>query len=257
MVKRAAVVALVGGLLLALAGVAGASHSWGNYHWPSASTAKTPFTIQLGDNLSADWDPYLATSSTDWSVSAVFDTAVVAGGSRKRNCGATSGRVEVCNDRYGFNGWLGVAQIWTSGDHIAQATVRVNDSYLGSATYGTPAWKNHVICQEIGHTFGLDHQDESGASLGTCMDYASDPTNSQHPNAHDYEQLETIYWSHTDSGGSSGGGCKGKGCKGKAGAPEKLDNDLFVEDLGGGNRRFTHVYWVEPGKPHQFPPGLD
>lgn len=42
---------------------------------------------------------------------------------------------------------------------------------------------------------------------------------------------------HTDSGGSAGGGCKG------------------IEDVGAGNRRFTHVYWVEPGKPHEFPPG--
>jgi len=28
----------------------------------------------------------------------------------------------------------------------------------------------HVICQEIGHTFGLDHQDESGISLNSCID---------------------------------------------------------------------------------------
>ena len=32
----------------------------------------------------------------------------------------------------------------------------------------------HVICQEIGHTFGLDHQSETGASLNTCMDYYHD-----------------------------------------------------------------------------------
>jgi hypothetical protein len=60
----------------------------------------------------------------------------------------------------------------------------------------------HVICQEIGHTFGLAHQDESGISLNTCMDYyhntsASD-TKSTHPNQHDYDELVTIY-SHLDS----------------------------------------------------------
>src|SRR5213593_2466381 len=60
----------------------------------------------------------------------------------------------------------------------------------------------HVICQEIGHTFGLDHQDESGISLNTCMDYyhntsASD-TKSTHPNKHDYDELATIY-AHLDS----------------------------------------------------------
>ena len=53
------------------------------------------------------------------------------------------------------------------------------------------------MCQEVGHTFGLGHQDESGAALGTCMDYSSDD-GSQHPDSHDYEQLEQIY-GHTDS----------------------------------------------------------
>ena len=56
------------------------------------------------------------------------------------------------------------------------------------------------MCQEVGHTLGLDHQDEAfdNPNLGTCMDYTSDPTSNQHPNAHDYEQLEIIY-AHLDS----------------------------------------------------------
>ncbi len=33
------------------------------------------------------------------------------------------------------------------------------------------------MCQEIGHDFGLDHQDENfnNPNLGTCMDYTNDP----------------------------------------------------------------------------------
>ena len=50
----------------------------------------------------------------------------------------------------------------------------MNDSYLNSGY--TTTNKQHVICQEIGHAFGLDHQDESGADLNTCMDYSSQPT---------------------------------------------------------------------------------
>ncbi len=50
------------------------------------------------------------------------------------------------------------------------------------------------MCQEIGHTFGLGHQDESGADLHTCMDYASNPdADNNYPNQHDYEQLRAIY----------------------------------------------------------------
>lgn len=46
-----------------------------------------------------------------------------------------------------------------------------------------------MMCQEIGHDFGLDHQDESGADLNTCMDY-SDALDNPSPNNHDYQQLQ-------------------------------------------------------------------
>jgi hypothetical protein len=192
-------------VLLALAAIAAvaipltltASHSWGGYHW---GRTQNPFTVKLGDNVSTQWDSYLGTTSSDWSKSTVLDTAIVAGGSTKKTCSASSGRVEVCNGKYGYNGWLGVARIWISGQHITQGTVRVNDSYFNSATYNTPAWRNLVMCQEVGHTFGLDHQDENfdNPNLGTCMDYTSNPTTNQHPNQHDYDELVIIY-SHLDS----------------------------------------------------------
>jgi hypothetical protein len=86
---------------------------------------------------------------------------------------------------------------------IEQGTVKNNDHYFGNSSYQyNTAEMQHVIGQEVGHTFGLDHQDESGISLNTCMDYyhntsASD-TKSTHPNSHDYSELSTIY-SHLDS----------------------------------------------------------
>ncbi len=173
------------------------NHSWGSYHWARTSN---PFTVLLGDNVSSDWDFNLETASSDWSKSTVLDTTIVTGGSSNRNCRRTNGRVEVCNAKYGFNGWLGVATIWISGDHITAGTVKVNDSYFNTATYNTIPWRQLVMCQEIGHTFGLDHQDENfnNANLGTCMDYTNDPSTNQHPNQHDYDQLVTIY-GHLDS----------------------------------------------------------
>lgn len=173
-----------------------ASHSWGNYHWARTSN---PFTLKLGDNLSASWDPYLTTTSNDWSISSVLNTTIVSGGTNPKNCRATTGRIEICNNRYGNNGWLGIAQIWVNGNHITKAATKVNDYYFSTPTYNTPAWKNFVLCQEVGHAFGLDHQDEdfNNAPLSTCMDYTSDPTPNQHPNQHDYSQLESIY-AHLD-----------------------------------------------------------
>ncbi|MDP9245472.1 MAG: hypothetical protein M3O64_02365, partial [Chloroflexota bacterium] len=183
-------------LVLVVANVAPveANHSWGGYHWARTSAS---FTVKLGDNLSTGWKPYLATASSDWTQSTVLDTTIVAGGA-KGNCRPTSGRVEVCNKSYGFNGWLGLAQIWiTGGTHITQGAVKVNDSYFNLAQYNNPNEKQHVMCQEIGHTFGLGHTSEDGSTQHTCMDYSSDPT-STHPNQHDYDELATIY-GHLDS----------------------------------------------------------
>ena len=45
-------------------------------------------------------NPHLQIAATDWSVSSVLDTVVVAGGTRPRTCQPTNGRVEICNSTY-------------------------------------------------------------------------------------------------------------------------------------------------------------
>lgn len=199
--RRSLAVLLAGLAFAAFPALTFATHSWGDYHWARTSN---PFTLKLGDNVSSTWDSYLSTASTDWTVSTVLDTTIIAGAATKtKRCKPTSGRVEVCSDRYGANGWLGLARIWISGSHITQGVVKLNDTYFNTATYNTPAWRSLVMCQEIGHTLGLDHQDETfnNTNLGTCMDYTSNPSgppSNEHPNAHDYDQLVTIY-THLDS----------------------------------------------------------
>lgn len=180
--------------------VVSANHSWSGYHW--ARTAN-PFTVKLGDNLSSVWQQYLQNTSADWSKSTVLQTTVVAGQSTKR-CRPTAGRVEVCDSNYGNNGWLGLAQIWVSGSHITQGAVKLNDTYFNTSTYNTFGWREMVTCQEVGHTFGLDHQDTNfnNTNLGTCMDYTNDPTgtagtngtlSNESPNQGDYDELLCIY----------------------------------------------------------------
>ena len=72
----------------------------------------------------------------------------------------------------------------------------MNDTYLSGAG---AAERQGVMCQEVGHDFGLDHQDTSftNANLGTCIDYTNDWSTNQHPNAHDFAELDTIY-GHVD-----------------------------------------------------------
>src|SRR5215212_3376544 len=221
--------------LAALPSSASANHSWNGYHWARTTSS---FTIKLGDNVSGLWDSMLRTASTDWSKSTVLDTTVVAGGTTPKQCKPTSGRVEVCSADYGGQQWLGVAQIWLSGGHIVQGTVKNNDHYFGNSTYAynNTAEMQHVICQEIGHTFGLDHQDEAGISLNTCMDYyhntsASD-TKSTHPNSHDYQQLSTIY-QHLDSTTTV-----------RAATFSPAQKSKFVTPLRGGAKLVTYVTWA-------------
>ncbi len=246
--------------------VANADHSWDGYHW--ARTAN-PFTLQLGDNVSSTWDSYLGTTASDWSLSAVLDTAVATGATKASNCKAINGRVEICSSRYGNTGWLGIAQIWISGLHIIKGTVKVNDTYFTTRTYNTPAWRNLVMCQEVGHMLGLSHQDEvfNNPNLGTCMDYTNNPSTNQAPNQHDYDELVSIYDGHTDnistiltSSGGTGGNKKGKpedvdqddtnldnpSAWGKAVRKDaRGDNSVYVRDLGNGKKVFTFVTWVQ------------
>jgi hypothetical protein len=236
----------------AVAAPAGASHSWGGYHWARTSN---PFTLQLGDNVDSRWDASLALASSDWSASSVLDTVIVAGQANPKNCRAVAGRVEVCNSKYGSTGWLGIASInITGGTHITAGTVKLNDTYFDTARYNTPAWRNMVTCQEVGHTFGLGHQDEGfdNANLDTCMDYTNDPTSNQHPNQHDYDQLESIY-SHTDntttvssttaaSGQTVGNSPRSWGER-VEGSREHGES-TYVRDLGNGSKVVTFVIWA-------------
>jgi hypothetical protein len=234
-----------------------ASHSWGDYHWARTSN---PFTLSLGDNVSEKWDSYLDDAIVQWNRSTVLQTKEVPGSAKPRTCKPTAGRVEVCSERYGFNGWLGIAQIWISGIHITQGVTKLNDSYFDTEKYTAPAWRNLVMCQEIGHTFGLDHQDENfdNPNLGTCMDYTSNPDPNQFPNAHDYEQLETIY-AHLEATTSATGGAASP----SAAAEEALGagtaqwgrlvrstnrgrTELFELDLAPGRKVFTFVIWADP-----------
>lgn len=246
--------------LVAFPASVGADHSWGGYHW--ARTAN-PFTLKVGDNVSSAWDTYLDGAIADWTASSVLNLTKVAGGTRPKNCRPTSGRIEACNARYGNTGWLGIAQIWiTGGVHITQAITKVNDTYFDTPTYNTPAWRRLVMCQEIAHDFGLDHQDENfnNPNLGSCMDYTSDPDgppSNEHPNNHDFDQLVTIY-SHTDSFNSYSGpaaamppGFANADVHAQENWGEKIHESadgrsaIFVRDFGNGNQIFTFVFWAE------------
>lgn len=263
----------------ALSMPASASHSWGGYHWSKGSGE---LAVAVGDNVSSVWDPYLqlavngANVSVDgtvtfkpgWNQSTVIQSPLRAGSSDPRRCRAVAGTIQVCNNTYGRTGWLGIASIWLSGGHISQGTTKLNDTYYNTAQYNTPAWRRLVMCQEIAHDYGLDHQDEEfgNANLGSCMDYTNAPggggsygPSNEYPNAHDWDMLLQVYnHSHgamTTMSAQSAQGFADDGISGDTprewGRAVRTDRhgrpDMFVLDFGGGRRKITHVFWA-PGE---------
>jgi hypothetical protein len=261
-IRRLALAVSVGLACTAIATVAQASHSWGGYHW-ARTTAQ--FTLKLGDNLtSGDWKSHLGQSSSDWnSGNSAVMTAIVGGSSNKR-CSMVAGTTQVCNSKYGNNGWLGLASInITGGTHITQGSAKMNDTYFNTSTYNNPNEREHVMCQEVAHTFGLDHQSTDGSSQNSCMDYFSNTganagsSLSTKPNAHDFSELNTIY-AHLDSSSTvaslaaafaanstdvdinddpgSWGQLMKQSPHGRSSTYERLNRD--------GSKTITHVYWT-------------
>jgi hypothetical protein len=249
----------------AIAAPALAGHSWGGYHWAGNGTE---ITLKVNKAITSQWDTSVDNAISDWNQSSELKlNPAVVSVSRKR-CNPIAGQILVCNDSYGQRGWLGIASIWLSNGHISQGTTKLNDSYFNTSTYNKPEWRALVACQEIGHDFGLDHQDEnfSNGNLGTCMDYTNNPlgppANTQ-PNQHDYNMLNSIY-NHDDgfttatastnfgirqvgvpSPRSETGVGDSPGEWGRAIHRDGLGRpDVFVKDLDSRRKILTHVFWA-------------
>ena len=260
--------AIAAGLVVAgLSTAALATHSWAGYHW-ARTTAQ--FTLKLGNNMTTtDWRSHLMQTSSDWnSGNSSVLTAVVSGTSNKR-CSMVAGTTQVCNGSYGNNGWLGLASInITGGTHITQGSAKMNDTYFNTATYNNPNEREHVVCQEVAHTFGLDHQSTDGSSQNSCMDYFSNTganagsTLSTKPNQHDFDELNIIY-AHLDSTTTvhSVAAEVAAMSQGPAAANRDVSDDPqswgqlvrqsangrsshYERENGDGSKNVTHVFWT-------------
>lgn len=271
---RVAAVAAVS--VAALAAPALAVHAWSNYHWKKTGAQ---VTAPIKTAISGPWQSYVNVAVADWNQSSVIESpGPTASGLSAKTCKAPTGEILVCNARYGFTGWLGIAQIWLSDGHIAKGITKLNDSYFNTATYNTPAWRALVTCQEIGHDYGLGHQDEDfdnpdlvSGGTESCMDYTSTPDGNEHPNKHDYDQLELIY-NHSDSSFTAVSPGKSGSAVGRAAPLDSAEGgdtpaewgraihytkdgrpDVYALDLGNGIKKITHVFWAlgeGPRGPH-------
>jgi hypothetical protein len=248
---------------------ASANHSWGGYHWAGNGSN---ITLRVNKAITSQWTTSVNKAISDWDSSneLTLISQNAPAGTNAKKCSPIAGQVLVCNAAYGNRGWLGIASIWLSRGHISQATTKLNDSYHNNPPYNSPDWRALVACQEVGHDFGLDHQDENfdNANLGTCMDYTSNPAGppaNTAPNSHDYQQLNTIY-NHDDGFTTAAAGTNfGIRQVGKA-VPQTPSSeavgdspsewgraihrdsrgrpDVFVKELGPREKVITHVFWA-------------
>ena len=264
-------VALAAGVAALALTPASATHSWGGYHWAGNGQS---LSLKINTAITPQWNASVGGAIADWENSTELALTAQTAAVDPKRCRPIAGQVLVCNAAYGRRGWLGIATIWLSNGHISQGTTKLNDSYHDYAPYNSAAWRSLVACQELGHDFGLDHQDEnfSNANLGTCQDYTNAPAggvlngfnygpSNEHPNAHDYDMLKIIY-NHNDGfttatasapfGAGQGAGSEDSGLSAADwGRAIRMDRqgrpNVFVKELGGGRRMVTHVFWA-PGE---------
>jgi len=272
-----------GAALLALTPAA-ANHSLG-IHWAGDGQN---LTLKVNLAIEPQWVPAVRTALSDWDQSTELTLRSQIAGVNRRNCNPIVGQILVCDYRYGLTGWLALATEWyyISDNHIAFANTRLNDTYYTDPHYGndTPEWRAIAACQELGHDFGLAHQDENpfNVNLGSCMDYTIAPAggvfdgfdygpSNLHPNAHDYDELSIIY--DHDDGFTTAASATNFGVRevGKAvpqaPSPEGIGDrpadwgraihhdaqgrpDIFLKDVGSGERALTHVLWANAEGSH-------
>ena len=226
---RKLLLASLGLVLVASMTGAQANHSWNNYHWARTSN---PFGVNLVDSVIGPWDSLLGAVAADWGASSVLNTSVSAGNTKifaRQTCNAFPKQIHVCSANYGPNLWFGQATVYLSNGHISKAITQLNDFYF-TGSYNNQVARRHVLCQEIGHNFGLDHQH----GVPTCMEDNNATLNNtgyQFPNAHDYSELSTIY-AHLDNFTSSSS---------FAASPLRAPDRVQVI---GGETVLTFIYWA-------------
>jgi hypothetical protein len=237
-----AVALVVVPVTISVAGTSAAS-----YHW---ARKQSGFKLNVGDNLSGNWDQLLRRTLADWNKNDTVTLDKVGGRTDPKKCERVTGRVEVCNSTYGTRtGWLGLTRLYFDrGGHIEEATVQMNDSFLNARgnRYNTDAARRHTICHELGHTLGLDHVD-----LRSCMN------NSQHavfnylkPIRSDFRELKRIYKHQDGETTISGASVTSEEPVTPASLPAEprepnATETVTVQKLDDGRKVVTFITWAK------------
>ena len=167
-------------VMVLTAGVASATNKWNGYHWESNNLALT-----VVDNTNAPGVFDVVDAVAEWAGLGTDIQPEMALGS--------SGDVEVVAIRIRPH-YLGLARIWVDEfGHIGKGRVELNSRYLNSLTFDE--W-DHVLCQELGHIWGLGHDNvEEGCMASSSFLGLPGYTS---PSDHDKVTLNDIYNDHAE-----------------------------------------------------------
>ena len=161
-------------------------------HWTHPQSEERE--VILVNSTLGDWRDWLQGRASAWS-GAPDIRVVVADGQTSPGVRETCPypenyrRVRVCSFQYGFPNAAGKAQVElnTANGHIQVGRARLDNQDLGPLTN---SGIRHIICQEIGHTLGLDHW--VSQNQRSCMNNLSETVNDPDydgPAQHDYVQI--------------------------------------------------------------------
>jgi len=112
------------------------------------------------------------------------------------------GEIKVCSGDYGDNDWIGSTILFMRDEYVVGALIRINESSL---TLASDTILQYAMCNQLGHTLGLVH-DDTNLDLSSCLkDFGANAIENgnlirnneklQHPNSDDLDYLVTLYGS--------------------------------------------------------------
>ncbi len=156
------------------------AHNWGSWHWDKKDLHLYVFGSHQAEAVAAiaDWDRHIRDLKLHTQFKGHEDISVYGA-----NFGATGwwGLASIKN--YAYDYW----HLWC-WCKITHAHATYNSYYGGSGGTGTNSAIRGVLCQEIGHTFGLGHNNTGG-----CMAKGYYSPSSNVTNSHNWADINNKY----------------------------------------------------------------